>query len=169
MNKVPQRICQVLAITALSFGLAACDKNPSDKTPGQKLDTAIADTKQAAQDTGQAIQQGADQAGAKIAEGAQQAGAATGAALEQAGQKVEAAADKAGAALDDSGITALVKTRLIGDPDIKALAIDVTTKDGVVTLTGSAPTDAAKTQATTLAGGVEGVKSVVNDLRVVPQ
>ena len=121
MNKVPQRICQVLAITALSFGLAACDKNPSDKTPGQKLDTAIADTKQAAQDTGQAIQQGANQAGAKIAEGAQQAGAATGAALEQAGQKVEAAADKAGAALDDSGITALVKTRLIGDPDIKAL------------------------------------------------
>ena len=46
------------------------------------------------------------------------------------------AADKAGTAIEDSTITAKVKTALIADPDVKGLKIDVDTKNGVVTLKG---------------------------------
>ena len=48
------------------------------------------------------------------------------------------AMNKAGDATVDAAITGKVKTRLLADPDVKGLAIDVDTKDGVVTLNGSA-------------------------------
>jgi osmotically-inducible protein OsmY len=37
----------------------------------------------------------------------------------------------------DAAITAKVKTALLADPDVKALRIDVDTRDGIVTLNGS--------------------------------
>ena len=48
------------------------------------------------------------------------------------------AMNKAGDATVDAAITGKVKTQLLADPDVKGLAIDVDTKDGVVTLNGSA-------------------------------
>jgi hyperosmotically inducible periplasmic protein len=77
---------------------------------------------------------------------------------------VEKAADAAG----DAVITGKVKTVLIADPDVKALHIDVDTKNGVVTLTGTADTAAHSDKATTVARGVEGVTSVDNQLAVKP-
>ena len=71
-----------------------------------------------------------------------------------------------GAKMDDAGITAKVHTGLAKDPDLSTLKIDVDTKDGVVTLKGPAPNAAAKERAETIAKGVEGVKSVNNDLEV---
>lgn len=72
----------------------------------------------------------------------------------------------AGAALTDAGITAAVKTRLLADPDVAGLKIDVDTREKVVTLTGTVSTAAQKTEAGNIARDTTGVASVVNNLRV---
>jgi osmotically-inducible protein OsmY len=67
---------------------------------------------------------------------------------------------------EDSTITANVKAKLAADPATPATAINVDTKDGVVTLTGTVASAAAKTKAEADAKAVEGVKSVANNLTV---
>jgi hyperosmotically inducible protein len=62
--------------------------------------------------------------------------------------------------IDDAGITMRVKSRLLDDPVVKGLRIDVDTRDGVVFLTGSVTSDAEKKQAIELARTTEGVKDV---------
>ena len=76
------------------------------------------------------------------------------------------AADKAGAAVDDGAITAKVKTALLADPDVKGLKIDVDTKNGVVTLKGTADKPANRDRAVAIAKDTSGVKSVENQLVV---
>jgi hyperosmotically inducible protein len=90
---------------------------------------------------------------------------------ERAEQKMDqAAADmkqKAGEAKDkmaDATITAKVKSAMIGQPELKALQINVDTDNGVVTLTGTVDTPQKLELATQVAQGVEGVKSVDNRL-----
>jgi len=89
---------------------------------------------------------------------------------EQAGAdakaKTESAAAKVGAAVDDAAITASVSTGLAKDPDLSAIKIDVDTKGGVVTLSGPAPTAAAKSRAGEIAKSVNGVSAVNNNLEV---
>ncbi len=72
----------------------------------------------------------------------------------------------AGEVIDDSILTAKVKTALIASPDTKAHQINVETKDGVVQLSGFVDTNAAKSAATTVAKSVTGVKDVKNELSV---
>ena len=67
----------------------------------------------------------------------------------------------AGAHIDDAVISARVKARLLDDPVVKGLQIDVDTRDGVVFLTGSVTSDAERKQAIELARTTEGVKDVV--------
>lgn len=69
---------------------------------------------------------------------------------------------------EDSTITATVKTKMAADTTVPATKINVDTKEGVVTLNGEVESDAAKTKAETIAKGVEGVKSVKNNLTVKP-
>ena len=76
------------------------------------------------------------------------------------------AMNKAGDATVDAAITGKVKTKLLADPDVKGLAIDVDTKDGVVSLSGMVPTKAESDRAEQMARDSAGVKSVVNHLRV---
>ena len=76
------------------------------------------------------------------------------------------AAEKAGTAVEDSTITAKVKTALLADPDVKGLKIDVDTKDGVVTLKGTADKPANRDRAVAIAKDTSGVKSVENQLVV---
>ncbi len=78
------------------------------------------------------------------------------------------ALDKAGDAAGDAMVTGKVKTALLADPDIKALRIDVDTKGGVVALSGTADSAAHSDKATSVARGVDGVKSVDNRLTVKP-
>jgi hyperosmotically inducible periplasmic protein len=78
------------------------------------------------------------------------------------------AVDTAGDAAGDAMLTGKVKTVLIADPDVKALQIDVDTKGGVVTLTGTADSATHASKAVADARGVEGVKSVENQLTVKP-
>lgn len=68
--------------------------------------------------------------------------------------------------IDDSVITAKVKTAIAQDPSVSAFQINVTTYKGVVQLSGFVDTAQAKSRAGEVAAGVEGVKSVKNDLAV---
>jgi hyperosmotically inducible periplasmic protein len=89
-------------------------------------------------------------------------------AMSATGNAVERAADKSADAIGDAAITGMVKSALIADPDVKALSIDVDTKNGVVMLNGTADSAAHSEKATTVARGVDGVKSVENHLAVKP-
>lgn len=72
-------------------------------------------------------------------------------------------------ALTDAGITAKVKTRLLGDPDVSGLRIDVDTHDRIVTLTGTVSSSAEQTRAMELAGKVDNVIRVEDRLTVRPR
>ena len=77
-----------------------------------------------------------------------------------------AALGKAGDVAIDSATTVKIKSALLADAEIKSLRIDVDTKDGAVTLSGSVPSAANAEQAATVAKGVDGVRSVANRLTV---
>lgn len=72
-------------------------------------------------------------------------------------------------AVTDGGITANVKTRLLADPDVGGLRIDVDTRDRIVTLTGTVNTGAEKARAVELAGKVDNVTLVEDRLTVRPR
>ena len=60
-----------------------------------------------------------------------------------------------------------VKRALEGETKVEAASIDVTAKDGAVTLWGTSATDAERRRAAQIAAKVEGVKSVDNRIAVV--
>jgi hyperosmotically inducible protein len=68
--------------------------------------------------------------------------------------------------IDDSVLTAKVKTALIESPETKAHQINVETNKGVVQLSGFVDNAAAKSAATSVAKSVTGVKDVKNELSV---
>jgi osmotically-inducible protein OsmY len=140
------------ALATLPF-LSACDNSDSTKTVGQKIDTAIAKTEQAAVDVKNATKASVNSASAALREGADQA---------------KAAAKEASASInsDDAVITASVAAGLIKDPDLSAIKIDIDTKQGVVSLYGPAPSEAARMRATDIAKAVKGVSGVENKLTV---
>jgi hyperosmotically inducible protein len=59
-----------------------------------------------------------------------------------------------------------VKTKVLADTSTPGLEINVDTKDGVVTLSGTVRTRAEADRAAALARETNGVKQVVNNLRV---
>ncbi len=65
-----------------------------------------------------------------------------------------------GDVIDDSLITAKVKSSFAADPQVSALAIDVDTANGVVSLTGVVSGEDARQRAVQLAQGIEGVTRV---------
>lgn len=69
-----------------------------------------------------------------------------------------------GETVDDAGITISVKSRLLDDPQVKGLQIDVDTRDGVVFLTGSVGSDAERQKAIQLARDAKGVRDVQANL-----
>src|ERR1041384_2960262 len=71
-------------------------------------------------------------------------------------------------AVDDSTVTAKVKTKLAADTQTSAIKIGVDTVAGVVTLSGTVPTDTEKNKAEELAKNTDGVKQVVNRISVDP-
>lgn len=66
--------------------------------------------------------------------------------------------------VDDNKLTAMVLTGLKADKELNPLRIDVDTRDGVVTLSGSVPSAAVKARASEIAQNVKDVKSVNNQL-----
>lgn len=68
--------------------------------------------------------------------------------------------------VDDAALTAKVKTALVRDEVVKAMQVDVTTFKGNVQLSGFVDTEEQKSRAAMLAGGVEGVTNVTNNISV---
>lgn len=150
------RIATILAVSALALGLAACSKT-EEPTVGQRLDSAVEKTEQAATDARIKAESAMNNAGKKMEQGAASA---------------EVSAKNAGntamAAIDDAKITAEVNAGLAKDADLSALKINVDTVGGKVTLNGPAPTTVARDRAETIAKAVNGVTSVNNQLVVTP-
>jgi hyperosmotically inducible protein len=96
---------------------------------------------------------------AEAADKAKEAGGKTGEAARET-------ADKAEDVASDATLTTKVKTKFLADTGVSGLRIDVDSKNGVVTLTGTVPTAAEKRRAIELAKNTDGVKSVTDRLKV---
>ena len=68
--------------------------------------------------------------------------------------------------IDDSAITAAVKAKLLADPQVAGMNIDVNTNEGVVTLAGRVETADESRHAAELAADTDGVRRVINNLSV---
>jgi hyperosmotically inducible protein len=72
----------------------------------------------------------------------------------------------AGTNIDDAGITASVKSKLVADKAANLTRVDVDTNNGTVYLNGTVDSAEQKAKAEQLAWQAKGVKSVVNNLQV---
>lgn len=79
------------------------------------------------------------------------------------------AGDKARGGASDGWITMKVKLALLANHPTSGFETEVDTKDGMVTLTGKVDTSEAKIEADEAAKKIDGVKSVNNQLQVVPE
>ena len=68
----------------------------------------------------------------------------------------------------DAGITTSVKSKLAADDTVKAYQVDVDTSNKVVTLRGEVETAAQKEHAVMIARNTDGVRDVIDQLRVNP-
>lgn len=96
--------------------------------------------------------------------------------LNRTGRVIREKAEEAGEAIGDvasnTATTAAVKTKFLQDPKISALAIDVDSNDGVVTLSGKVSSYEEIERALDLAMETDGVRKVISALQVdgeVPQ
>ncbi|SEK13621.1 MULTISPECIES: BON domain-containing protein [unclassified Variovorax] len=150
-------------VAGAALTLAACDKS-DNRSAGEKLDSAVAKTEQAAETAAAKTGEAVKEAKAKVE------ASGTTAEMKEGMANAKEAAKNAGAAVsatvDDAAITASVSAGLAKDPDLSAIKINVDTKGGAVSLKGPAPTVAAKARAEEIAKGVQGVTSVDNQLEV---
>lgn len=150
-TRTPLMLASSLAVL---LALGACGKS-DERTAGQQLDSAIAKTGELA---------------AQAKDDARQAAATTEAGMKDAASRAEVAAgnarDVVKEVVKDATITAEVSTGLAADKDLSAFKINVDTRDGMVTLTGPAPSPSASARATEIARNVKGVNSVDNRLTV---
>lgn len=72
----------------------------------------------------------------------------------------------AGEIIDDSIITTEINAKIVKDPELSYLKINVDSTAGNVVLTGFVPNREAETRLINLAKGVRGVKSVKSLLRI---
>lgn len=150
MKPVQQKILTVVSSLAMLLALGACDR-AGDRTAGQQIDSATSKTESAAKE---------------LQRDAKDATASAGAAIDSAVDKTKAMGASAGDKIDDALITTKVKAAIAADKDLSAIKIDVDTQNGVVTLSGPAPTATAKERASEIARNVKGVSSVNNQLTI---
>src|SRR5215467_2462784 len=86
---------------------------------------------------------------------------------EEAKDKTKSMAQDAKQGMSDSWITSKTKIALFSDDRVKGRQVHVETKGGTVMLRGKVDDAEAKTAAGEIAKGIDGVKSVKNELQVV--
>ncbi|QNK69049.1 BON domain-containing protein [Variovorax sp. PAMC26660] len=150
-------------VAGAALTLAACDKS-DNRTAGEKLDSAVAKTEQAADTAAAKTEQALKEAKAKADASGTTADVKEG--MANVKEAVKDAGATVSATVDDAAITASVSAGLAKDPDLSAIKINVDTKGGAVSLKGPAPSAAAKARAEEIAKGVQGVTSVDNQLDV---
>lgn len=143
MKPFHQKSLMLVSSLAMLLALSACDRG-YQRAAGERTDSATARSTEESRDAAAR----ARAAGESVADATRAMGAG--------------AMDK----VDDATITTKVNAALAADKDLAAIKIDVDTKNGVVTLTGPAPSADARERATDLAKNVKGVSSVNNQLTV---
>lgn len=88
--------------------------------------------------------------------------------IDKVEHKAKHAAKEAKGEISDSWLTAKTKIALFADERVKGRQVSVETANASVTLRGKVDSDEAKMAAASVTKAVEGVKSVRNDLQVVP-
>lgn len=86
-----------------------------------------------------------------------------------AGEKLAEAGNQAAAFMSDAALTARIKSKMALDDGVKASSIHIATNAGVVTLTGTVRTEDERRRAVALAKDTEGVKSIVDRMKVGQQ
>ena len=133
--KIDNSFKAIFASMMIVSGLVACDKPGPAETAGKKID-------QVTENVSNSVSNAAD--------------------------KTETAITKEsavmGQSLDDSEITASIKSKFLKEPGLESLKITVVTAKGAVTLSGSIDTLANKDKAVKIATSVNGVKSVTNKI-----
>lgn len=76
--------------------------------------------------------------------------------------------DQASSSVNDAYITSLIKSHLFAISDVKAFDIHVTTENGIVTLSGTAPNAELREKAVSYARETKGVKGVVDHIEIKP-
>ena len=142
--KTTHRYTALFAAAAATVLIAACGEKVDDTTVGQQVDNSVATVQSAATEMKNDAQVAANE-------------------MQAAGAK---AADNVAESATDMAITAKVNAALAADDKLSALKIDVDTEAGNVELTGTAPDEASRQRATTLAAAVDGVVTVENRLTV---
>jgi hyperosmotically inducible protein len=87
--------------------------------------------------------------------------------MEQTKDKAKSTTETTKTAVSDTWITSKTKIALFADERVKGTQVGVDTKKGVVHLRGKVDSDEAKQAAAEVATGIEGAKSVKNELQVV--
>ena len=82
----------------------------------------------------------------------------------QIGEKAAVVATKVEGTLDEAALTAKIKAKMALDDLVKARAINVTTHDTTVTLSGTVDSKAEHDRAMSLARETTGVTKVIDDL-----
>ena len=104
----------------------------------------------------------AEKAGQKVDQAVEQTSKKVDQATDQAGNKIEKAVES----MDDAAITARVKTEIAADPVLKTSQISVTTKNGVVRLSGVVDSNQSIDRALEITRGVKNVQATENGLVV---
>jgi len=121
-------------------------------------DKAKAGTEKAANKTAEGLGTAAE----KTKEAAGTAADKTGQAVGTAAEKTKEAAGATAGAASDTWITTKVKSKIVGDKTLKGSDISVSTDNGIVTLTGTVKSEAARNRAIALAKATKGTKEVVD-------
>ena len=177
---------------AVATGSAAQRTENAAERAGERTermaDNAAARTERSAERVGDKTERSAERVGDKTERSAERVGDKTERSAERAGDKTERMAETAAAKTERAGETLAAKTRnvaaatrenvadavittkikadLFAEPELKALAIDVDTENGVVNLSGFVASKAHADKAERLAKGVKGVTNVKNSLKV---
>ncbi len=88
--------------------------------------------------------------------------------LTASGCAVTRGQETVGSYVDDTTITTQIKGRFIDNKQVDATAIHVETLNGTVMLSGFAKSATEKRSAETIARGVNGVRSVKNEIAIRP-
>jgi osmotically-inducible protein OsmY len=88
--------------------------------------------------------------------------------LTATGCAVSRGQETVGAYVDDATITTQVKARMLNNPSVAGTSISVETLNGTVMLSGFAKSATEKMTAENIARGVNGVRSVKNEIAVRP-
>jgi hyperosmotically inducible periplasmic protein len=124
----------------------------------QTKEQAVADLKQLMDAKREALELQADKIQKELAE--------TGRVVRR---RASAFGDQVADAVADARITAAIKAKLAADRELSALAISVSTSDGIVSLSGKVASPELVGQAMLLALETEGVREVIATLQVAKQ